>query len=64
MMCFEKITPVAFVLQEKLANKLKKEADEKKFKFAKVDGRTEQVKILRPQRYLAAHRAMLMTCAS
>lgn len=33
----------ASVLQEKLANKLKKEADEKKFKFAKVDGRTEQV---------------------
>lgn len=29
--------------EEKLENKLKKEADEKKFKFAKVDGRTEQV---------------------
>lgn len=33
-------------LQEKLQNKLKKEADEKKFKFAKVDGRTEQVEPL------------------
>lgn len=30
-------------MQEKLQNKEKKEADEKKFKFAKVDGRTEQV---------------------
>ena len=30
-------------MQEKLQNKEKKEADEKKFKFANVDGRTEQV---------------------
>ena len=32
--------------QEKLQIKLKKEADEKKFKFAEVDGRTEQVGLL------------------
>ncbi len=32
--------------QEKLAIKEKKEADEAKFKYAQVDGRTEQVRLL------------------
>ena len=34
---------MVFSEQEKLAIKAKKEADEAKFKYAQVDGRTEQV---------------------
>ena len=36
---------VFWLVQEKLAIKEKKEADEAKFKFAQVDGRTEQVQL-------------------
>ena len=37
---------ISVMFQEKLAIKQKKEADEAKFKFAQVYGRTEQVLLL------------------